>query len=216
MFNYIADGQMTIFDLLKPDEPPIEPERKPEIKKGVRVYRIVLDVVETGAMDHYWDLTDRYGYSALNDAGGYITFWTPDIGDTVFTDKNKAYAKAESLKNTYKVIRHNEMKIIKEKNYINLDSNSKYTETVKMLEGNMVYFKRWPCYPFMEIFKTREQAEKKFKEKIKEITDNINHITRTEIRDTVEMQDMYLAQNGVWSDYQYVNFNRPVTLPHHS
>ena len=213
MFNYVANGQMSIFDLLKPEEPQTEPE----LKKGTRIYKLILDVVETGIIDHLWKLTDRYGYSALRNERCFITFWTPDIGDTVFTDKNEVYAKAESLKNTYRVVRANDMKIIKEKNFINPDSKSQYVETVKILEGNMVYFKKWPCYPFMEIFKTEELAEKKFKQVIQEITDNINNIQKVEISNAVGTEDMYLAQNGVWSDYQYVNYNHPIlTLPHHS
>lgn len=180
-----------------------------ELKVGDRIYKLILDVIETGVIDHMWEMSTGWGYSAKKDGGCFITFWTPNVGDIVFTDAREAYTKAESLRNTYKVIRAKDMEVIKEINFTRNDC--KNIESVKMLKGNMVYFKKWPCYPFLEIFDSEKQAEKRYMECVEIIKDDINKVKKTETEISEPMQDMYLSVNGNWSSYDYVNHNGAVT-----
>jgi hypothetical protein len=180
-----------------------------ELKAGQRIYKLILDVVETGIIDHMWDMPNGWGYAAKKDNGCFITLYTPDVGDTVFTDAKEAYSKAESLRNTYKVIRAKDMEILKEKTFVNT-KGKKRLETVKLLEGNMIYFDKFPRYPFLEIFDTEAKAEKRFNECVKEIIYNINYIPKIETDENLPAIDMYLAENGNWSRYDYVGFNGAV------
>ena len=205
MADYECEGNMTIFDYLDELNRPVVPE----LSKGTRIYKIILDVVETGIIEFVWEFNGGYGYSAKKDSGTYIIFWSPDINETVFADGDEAYSRAEKLKNTYEVIRSKDMIIVKEKNFVNLEEK-KRTETVKLLEGNMVYFDKWPCYPFLEKFDTEKQAEKRFKKCIDEIVNNINNMEKVQTDESLPMQDMYLARTGKWSRYDYVDFNIPV------
>ena len=205
--DYECEGNMTIFDYLDELNRPVEPE----LSKGTAVYKLILDVVENGVIDHTWELRDKYGYAAKKPIGTFITFWSPDIGDTVFTDKEAAYTKAESLRNTYKVIRGKDMEVIKEINFARSDFKNDI-ESVKLLKGNMVYFKKWPCYPFLEKFETEKQAEKRYKKCIDEIVNDINNIKKVQTDESLPMQDMYLARTGKWSRYDYVDFNHPVLV----
>lgn len=200
-------GQVELLDYLTS----IEPKRESELKKGMRIYKIVLDVVETGIIEFVWKFNGGYGYSAKKDSSIYATFWSPDINKTVFTDGDEAYSRAEKLRNIYKVIRAKDMIIVKEKNFVNV-KGKKRTETVKLLEGNMVYLDKWPCYPFLEKLETEKQAEKRYKKCIDEIVNNINNMEKVETDESLPMQDMYLARTGKWSRYDYTHFNHPVLV----
>jgi len=202
------NAQMSIFDFLTE----AEPQEGPELKKGVTVYKLILDVIEEGIVERFWKLSKGYGYSAKKPKGCYFSFWSPNIGETVFTSKLRATEESEKLRNTYKVIRAKDMEIIKEKNYIEAvdDSRQNITETIKLLKGNMIYFKRYPCYPFLEIYKSEGSAEKRYKEALKEITQaHDTNKTGSIETDSVPALDMYLASTGLWSDYQYAEFNHP-------
>ena len=186
--------------------------KEPEFKKGDVIYKLILDVVEEGVIDHLWEYDNGYGYSAKKSNGCYITFWTPDIESNVFLGRDKAYKEAEKLRNKYKVIRAEDMRIIKEKNFIRPVNDSRVTleATVKLLENNMVYSEKWYQYPFLEICKNENEAEKIFGKKLHEITHDVNEIELYETDTSIEMQDMYLSKTGLWSNYTYTDFNLPV------
>lgn len=205
------NGQMSIMDFLIKEDP----QEEPELQKGIIVYKLILDVIEEGIIDRFWKCEEGYGYSAKKPRGCYFSFWSPNVGETVFTSKLRAMEEAEKLRNTYKVIRAKDMGVIKEKNYIEAvdDSRQNITETVKLLKGNMIYFKRYPCYPFLEICKSEEVAEKRYKEALKEITQaHDTNKTGSIETDSVPALDMYLAGTGLWSDYEYTEFNHPVLM----
>jgi hypothetical protein len=209
-------GQIELLDYLSciGTKEPINPE----LHKGDTIYKLILDVIETGIIDHIWECNDGHGYSAKQQSG-YLTFWTDDIGDTVFTNKTQAEAKANSLRETFKVIRKHKMHVIRERSFIRptFDNRVMLTATVKLLEGNMVYYERWMCYPFLEILKTENEAEKFYSNTLKKIMEEVDGIKAFETNIHVELQDMYLSQTKLWSNYRYTEFNGPVlTLPHHS
>lgn len=214
MANNVIAGQTSIFDWQEPVQRQIEPE----FKAGDRIYKLILDVVETGIIDRVWELEDgkRHGYSAKKESGTYITFWTENIGDTVFSSKKEVYNKADSLKNTYKVIRASSLEVVEERNFIEIctDSRTCITATAKLLKGNTVYIKGWFCYPFLEFFKSEDEAEKRYREALKKINDRmkLNESKMFEVKPIVEIKDMYLARTGKWSSYDYVNFNNPVLV----
>ncbi|MDW5300737.1 MAG: hypothetical protein SA378_11485 [Sedimentibacter sp.] len=201
--------QMTLDDYFKILD---HEQKKPELKKGDIVYKIILNVIEMGVIDHFWECNKGYGYSAKRPQGGFFTFWTSNIEYDVFSEKEKAYKEAEKLKNLYKVIRVKDIRIINEKNFIRLvsDSRGRLEATVKLLDNNMVYSKKWYQYPFLEILNNEKDAEKKFEEKLYELTHDINDTVLDETDISIEMKDMYLSKTGLWSDYQYTTFNLPV------
>lgn len=199
--NYIPEGQMSIFDYVEPKE-----KVKPKFKKGQRVYRLILDVVETGKITGIWDFGGKYfGYRTDEDN---ITFWDRDLHSTVFTSKEQAYAKANSLKDKFIVTRTETMKVIDERNFVEIcdDSRILISATVKFLEGNMIYFNGWYTYHFLKIAKSEEKARKLYEEKANDILKEMND-KRFEVEIPVELKDMYLCQNEIWSEYRYVAHN---------
>ena len=127
--DYIREGQMSIFDYTEPKE-----KVKPKFKIGQRVYKIVLDVVETGKIAEMWDVGEKYyGYRTDEDN---IVFWDRDLDDTVFTNKNQAHARASNLRGLFKVIRVEDMRVKEERNFIETCEGSKVliSATVKLLE----------------------------------------------------------------------------------
>ena len=147
MFDYIADGQMTIFDLLKPEEPQTEPESQ--------------------------------------------------------------YCEKE-----YRVIRTDEMKVIHERNFVEICTDSRICimATVKLLEGNMVYYKEWYTYPFLDACESEKEANKRYTEHLNNILNALYQPPRFEVNIPVELEDMYLCVNGNWSCFEYTNYNGAVTL----
>lgn len=208
MFDYIADGQMTLFDLLGPEKP----KKEPEFKIDDVIYKVILDVIETGTIDHMWELEDGYGYSAKKSNGTFITFWTRNIGVNVFSDKIKAIKEAERRKNLYTVIRADEMKVIKERNFIEICSDGRIciSATAKLLEGNMVYWSEWYTYPFLEVCRNETEANKHYSERLNNILNKLYQPPRFEVNIPVELKDMYLCANGKWSSYDYASFNGEV------
>lgn len=205
-------GQIELLDYL--DRFTIKEPAIAEFSKGDTVYKLVLDVVEIGVIEHIWECNGGYGYSAKKDSGCFLTFWTYNIGDTVFSDKTMAYEKAKSLRNTFKVIRASELHTIKERNFVRptFDNRVLLSATVKLLENNMVYYKTWMCYPFLEFSKTPSEAEKLYKDELNKILYEVDGKKAFEVSITDEIKDMYLSQTKLWSNYDYAEFNRPVLM----
>lgn len=209
-------GQIELLDYLSciGTKEPINPE----LQKGDTIHKLILDVIETGVIEHVWECNRGNGYSAKQQYG-YLTFWTDDIGDTVFTDKPTAQTKAKGLKEAFKVIRKDKMRVIKERSFVRptFDNRVALKATVKLLDGNAVYYEHWMCYPFLEILKSENEAEKFYNSTLEKIMDEVDGIKAFETSIHVELQDMYLSQTKLWSNYRYTEFNRPVlTLPRHS
>jgi hypothetical protein len=203
------DGQVWLLDYLKSIEP--KENTKADFVKGDTIYKIVLDVIETGVIDHFWKCYDYMGYSAKRLGGNcFITFWTPNINNTVFRDYEQALKKSQSLRDTYKVIRKEEMKVTKEQGFIREWNNGNWEATVKILENNMLYYKEFCCYPFLEIFTTPEKVEKRFREKCNEIMKDINgNVIKSDV--DIMLEDMYKTKNGNWSCYTYAEHNGAIT-----
>ena len=202
--DYIPEGQMSIFDYIEPKE-----KVKPKFKTGQRIYKTVLDVIETGKIKETWDVGEKYyGYRTDEDN---IVFWDRDLNDTVFLDKSKAYAKAHSIRNRLTAIRKEEMKVLKEDNFIEncKDERILISATVKLLEGNMIYFSTWYTYHFLEKLKDEKSAQKRYKEILGEIESEMND-KRFKANVPVELKDMYMCQSGIWSEYEYVGRNGAV------
>lgn len=199
--DYIPEGQMSLFDYIEPKE-----KVKPKFKIGQRIYKTVLDVVETGKITEIWDVGgEYYGYRTDEDN---IVFWDRDLNDTVFLDKSKAYEKAHSIRNRLTAIRKEEMKVLKEDNFIEIcdDSRILISATAKLLEGNMIYFSTWYTYHFLEKLKDEKSAQKRYKEILGEIESEIND-KRFKVNVPAELKDMYLCRDGRWSEYKYVAHN---------
>ena len=199
-------GQMDIFDLLKP--------QNPELEKGTTVYILTLDVLETITIDNIWKREDSmFGYSGKMQ-GKHINkvFNSKDIGHTVFTDAKIAKEKAENLRDSFVVMRTAEMEVVKERNFIEVckDNRICISATVKLLKGNMVYSEDWYCYPFLTQLKSEEEAEKEYQKVIKEIKETVDNIVRFEVNVSAELQDMYLVKDGKRSIYRYAVYNVPI------
>lgn len=190
----------------------IRADTEPKLRIGDRIYRVVLDVVETGIIDRCWDCGEEYGYSTDRAGQDHITCWDRDIGSTVFIDKDKAYKVAKGLRNTYKVIRATNMEVIKERNFISPceDKRILISATVKLLKGNMIYFNKWYTYHFLEVAENEKDAEKIYKQKLDEIKADTN-MDGYEVNLPAELKDMYLCENGEWSEYRYTHHNGAVT-----
>ena len=200
--DYIREGQMSIFDYTEPKE-----KAKPKFKIGQRVYKIVLDVVETGKIAKMWDVDEKYyGYRTDEDN---IVFWDEDLNNRVFTDKTRAYTKANSLKDKLVVMRKEDMKVVKERNFIETcnDSRILISATVKLLENNMVYWNDFYTYHFLEKFETEKDAEKRYDIELNKILNNPNVLRRFEVNVPAELKDMYLCKHGTWSEHRYAYHN---------
>lgn len=195
---------MSIMDFAEPKEKP-----EPNLRKGQRVYRLVLDVIETGTITELWECDNKYGYRTDEDT---IVFWDDNLNRNVFTNKGEAYERASSLKATYKVIRKKDMEVIKERNFIEIcdDSRILISATVKLLKGNMVYWSNFYTYHFLEKFKTEKDAEKKYNAELNENLKALDRPKRFEVNLPLELKDMYLCQSGIWSEYEYAKRNGAV------
>lgn len=200
--------QTTIFDFMDTLKAPVSPR----LSIGDRVYKVVLDIVETGIIDSLWDCGEEYGYSTDRTGKDLITCWDREIGDTIFINKDKAYDKAESLRDKFTAIRTKDMQVIKERNFIEVckDNRILISATVKLLKGNMVYWSDFYTYHFLEKCKSDAEAEKRYDIELQKILSNPNILKRFEVNLPVELKDMYLSQNKVWSEYRYVHHNGAV------
>lgn len=201
--------QMSINDYLTES---IRADIEPKLKIGDRIYKVVLDVIETGIIDRHWDCGEEYGYSTDRAGNDPITCWDRDIGNTIFIDKNKVHEVAKGLRNTYKVIRAKNMEVIKERNFISpcKDERILISATVKLLKGNMIYFNKWYTYHFLKVAENEKDAEKIYKQKLDEIKIDTNITESYEVNLPAELKDMYLCKNGKWSEYRYAHHNGAV------
>ena len=179
------------------------------------VYKVILDKVDSGFIHHKWECGNEYRYSAKHfDNNYFFSVTDSEMGDTVFTSKKEACAKARQSYYIYKVMRADEMKILKERNFVEICTDSRIciSATVKILEGNIVYWKEWFTYPFLDVCKTEKEAEKSYKEHLEKITAQLYQPPRFEVNITSELEDVYLCKNGSWSNYEYAKNNGPVLL----
>lgn len=118
----------------------------------------------------------------------------------------------------YWVTKSSDMQIIQERNFVEICTDSRIciSATVKLLKGNMVYWKEWYTYPFLDICKSDKEAEKCYKEHLDNILSQLYQPPRFEVTIPVELEDMYLCVNGIWSCDKYTFHNGAVALPHHS
>jgi ribosomal protein S19 len=195
---------------------------KPKVFVGMRVYQVVLDVIETGVIDHFWEITSKtgdsisYGYSALRDRDDgfrcYMTFWDADIAVTVFAEKKEAEKFAKEQEKKYEVIRKWQMISEEMIGYVQTNHNgTKSSHYLVVLQGNMIYKKISFCYPFLYRFNSQTEMRHALGKMKKEIEKNINGVAeRCEVI-RVEFEDMYLVRNGNWSSYKYAKDNGAVT-----
>lgn len=109
----------------------------------------------------------------------------------------------------YRVTNASDMQVIKERNFIEICNDSRIciSATVKLLRGNMVYWKEWYTYPFLDICKSEKEAEKCYKEHLDNILSRLHQPPRFEVNSPVELEDMYLCVNGIWSCDTYTFHN---------
>ena len=114
----------------------------------------------------------------------------------------------------YRAIKVDEMKVLQEQNFVEIcdDSRICISATVKLLDNNMVYWSEWFTYPFLDICKSEKEAEKQYKEHLKNITDRLTQPPRFEVSIPVELEDMYLCVNGIWSCDTYTFRNGAVKI----
>lgn len=125
--------------------------------------------------------------------------------------KEKLKPKTSNPRETYEVIKKEDMKVIYERNFVEIcdDSRILISATVKFLEGNMIYFSRWYTYHFSEAAADEEKAKKLYEEKVNDILKEMDD-KRFEVNVPVELKDMYLCQSGTWSEYTYAERNGAV------
>jgi hypothetical protein len=122
--------------------------------------------------------------------------------------------KIPQEKQEYQVIRIKDMKVIRERNFVEICTDSRIciSATVKLLDNNMVYWSEWFKYPFLDIGKSEKEAEKQYKEHLKNISDRLHQPPRFEVKVPVELEDMYLCVNGIWSCDTYTFRNGAVKI----
>lgn len=200
----------------------LEPKQEASLRVRDVVYRVVLDVIEKGTIDHLWDVEYRddrpelkFGYSARRESTScFMTFWNPDIGNTVFTDKETAKRFADDQRCKYAVIRKEDMMPEEVIGYRQIYADGKYQEHyLVILRGNMIYEKTAHCYPFLTKYKSEEELRRDLaKLKKKYVSDSYSKFEREEI--TPVFEDMYLSRDygGKWSTYDYTAHHAPVTV----
>jgi hypothetical protein len=209
--------QTNMFELLCAVDKP-----EPKVVVGTRVYRVVLDVIETGVVDHLWEIINKngdsiyYGYSALIDRDDgfrcYLTFWDADIEVTVFAEKKEAEKIAKEQEKKYEVVRKWQMISEETIGYVQTSCNgTKSLYYLVVLQGNMIYKKVFFCYPFLYRFNSQTEMRHALGKMKKEIEKNINGAVERCEMVSVEFEDMYLARNGNWSSYKYAKDNGAVT-----
>lgn len=206
--------QLTLLDF-----DPKEDHGTPELVMGQRIYKAVLSEIHTGEISHIWECEANqfhdffWGYSAKKDGVyTYVTFWSPDIGKSVFLSREEAERKAESNRNQYALIRKEDMHPIKTYGYrrkIKPDEDLYWNMHVTILDGMMVYSKKAYEYPFLLVCKTEEELNKAVKILRKEIENDRNGEVET-IDVEPEFHDMYLTVGGRWSSSEYAEHNGAV------
>lgn len=126
--------------------------------------------------------------------------------------------KEPQNKPEYQVIKANDMIVIRERNFVEIctDSRILISATAKILSGNMVYWKEWFTYPFLDICKSDTEADERYNKHLENIERQLYQPPRFEVNVPVEIEDMYLCVNGIWSCERYTFHNGPLTLPHHN
>lgn len=198
----------------------LEPKQEASLRIGDVVYRVVLDVIEKGTVEYLWNIEYRddrpelkFGYSARRESSScFMTFWNPDIGETVFTDIETAKRYAKEQQSKYAVIRKENMIPQEVIGYRQIYTNEKYQEHyLVIMQGNMIYEKTALCYPFLTKYKSEKELQcDLIKKKKKYISDSYSKYEPAEI--TPVYEDMYLTRDygGRWSNYEYTACHGPV------
>lgn len=128
------------------------------------------------------------------------------------TEADKPEVSQEEL--IYRVIKSSNMQVIRERNFVEICTDSRIciSATVKLLKGNMVYWSEWYTYPFLNICNSEKEAEKCYKEHLDNILRDLYQPPRFEVNIPVELEDMYLCVNGIWSCFTYTDHNGAITI----
>lgn len=202
MFDYIADGQISIFDLIEPEIKEIPVILQPKqnvyiVDKG--------DVRKTKTLGENWlcgkgeneIYTDR-GYRLMFETGGYGATWNSKIGVECFLEKELAEEKAEQYLKTHDVILGKDIKPISTVayQYMRDADKRKMTSFYCELENGLYYLKEFMTFHHIvkneALKKFMEQQEFKYcqPEKV-EHTPNLKNMYRC-----TEQSDWLYAESG--------------------
>lgn len=207
--------QISLFDIIG-----ISEIGAPEFEAGTKVYNVTLGDVEAGIIDRLWICPERenkpaqYGYFAREEGNGcWFTFWSENIGKNTFTNACDACEAAEDNKQKYVMIRKENMKPLETFGYRQkVGSDGRYMEClIAVLDGLMIYSKKFFEYPFLQKFESEVAIKKELKKLKKEIENDINGgVERSDVK--CEFEDIYLVSNGKWSSSGYAKNNGAVKL----
>lgn len=195
VFNYICEGQMSIFDFMQ-DSKQIKSDKPEKLSVGDLVGRVVLGevikarITEVEGNDEYW-------------------FYRTDTGGCFKagcrTDIEQMEVEAEQERRKYKTIEIDSFDKFFAVQYPPRDCDGHIMYGMVGITQGMLFYKEDCTYQFL---KPCKNLEKEYKDMVFKLTHRFgDEIEYKELSEPIPTKRLYWSENGFYTDAEYVKWN---------